>query len=304
MAKSGLKHIDVGTELTKTEWESEDSHEVVHGTSFPSSPVERQLFYRDDEHRWYVYDGTEWVWLGGGSGMEVHGNEYHDPGFASEAALFSHEIAATGIHGAGSDYLCGAKSPSIKARDFVKGFASGKLLKGAGIDADPAEISSWEKVADVVAGSNLDYVDLTSLDGNSAGCYYLTLCIYNPLGSSCIYYLYVNGDTTNANYYYQWITAASTVISANRENAPVLLSLSAGQSVFLFITMTKDPQGYFRYNISAFGELATTALTWGAGSGIKSNATITNITSLRIAAGSTGGIGQNSFLLLCKPRTA
>jgi hypothetical protein len=84
MAKSGLKHIDVGAELTKTEWESEDSHEVVHGTSFPSSPVERQLFYRDDEHKWYIYNGSEWVWLGGGAGggMQVHGNEYHDPDFA------------------------------------------------------------------------------------------------------------------------------------------------------------------------------------------------------------------------------
>jgi len=32
MAKSGLKHIDVGNELTKTEWESEESHELVRNT--------------------------------------------------------------------------------------------------------------------------------------------------------------------------------------------------------------------------------------------------------------------------------
>jgi len=68
MAKSGLKHIDVGPELTKTEWESQETHELIHGTSFPSSPVERQLFYRDDEHKWYIYNGTSWVWLGGGGG--------------------------------------------------------------------------------------------------------------------------------------------------------------------------------------------------------------------------------------------
>ena len=68
MAKSGLKHIDVGFELTRTEWESEESHELIHGTSFPASPVERQLFYRDDEHKWYIYNGSDWVWLGGGGG--------------------------------------------------------------------------------------------------------------------------------------------------------------------------------------------------------------------------------------------
>jgi hypothetical protein len=108
MAKSGLKHIDVGAELTKTEWESEESHEVVHGTSFPSSPVERQLFYRDDEHKWYIYNGSDWVWLGGGGGgMEVHGNEYHDPDFAEVSHTHSdlspaHKDAATGVHGVGA----------------------------------------------------------------------------------------------------------------------------------------------------------------------------------------------------------
>lgn len=60
MAKSGIKHIDVGPELTKAEWESEESHTLVHGNAFPGSPVERQLFYRDDEHVWYIYDNTAW----------------------------------------------------------------------------------------------------------------------------------------------------------------------------------------------------------------------------------------------------
>lgn len=106
MAKSGLKHIDVGSELSKPEWESEESHELIHGTSFPSSPEERQLFYRDDEHKWYIYDGTDWVWLGGsGGGMEVHGNEYHSPDFATEATLATHAAATSGVHGAGGNNL-------------------------------------------------------------------------------------------------------------------------------------------------------------------------------------------------------
>jgi hypothetical protein len=100
LAKSGLKHIDVGAELTKTEWESEDSHEVVHGNSFPGSPVERQLFYRDDEHKWYIYNASSWVWLGGGGGgMAVHGNEYHDPDFEPQGVAASlvetHRTTAT-----------------------------------------------------------------------------------------------------------------------------------------------------------------------------------------------------------------
>jgi len=101
MPKSGLKHIDVGPELTKTEWESEESHELIHGNSFPDSPVERQLFYRDDEHKWYIYNGTDWVWLGGGGGggMQVHGNEYHDPDFEQQGVaatlIETHRTTAT-----------------------------------------------------------------------------------------------------------------------------------------------------------------------------------------------------------------
>lgn len=68
MAKSGLKHIDVGNELSKSEWESQETHELIHGTEFPASPPERQLFYRGDEHKWYIYNGSSWVWLGGGGG--------------------------------------------------------------------------------------------------------------------------------------------------------------------------------------------------------------------------------------------
>ena len=102
MAKSGLKHIDVGPELTKSEWENEESHELIHGTSFPASPAECQLFYRDDEHKWHIYNGSEWVWLGDG-GMETHGNEYHSPDFEEEgvaaAQIATHATLSTNVHG-------------------------------------------------------------------------------------------------------------------------------------------------------------------------------------------------------------
>jgi len=41
------------------------------------------------------------TWPGGtpGGGMEVHDNEYHDPDFATEAALAAHAALTTGVHG-------------------------------------------------------------------------------------------------------------------------------------------------------------------------------------------------------------
>jgi hypothetical protein len=135
MAKSGLRHIDVGAELTKTEWESEDSHELLHGTSFPGTPVERQLFYRDDEHKWYIYNASSWVWLGGGGGgMSDHGNEYHTPDFAE--ATHTHAQ----LHTQGTDTALGAlgtKNPPIDAD---------KAIFRDSADSDNLKTSTWFQI--------------------------------------------------------------------------------------------------------------------------------------------------------------
>jgi len=60
----GIKHIDVGQQLAQAEWESEDIHELASGTSFPETPSEKDRYYRSDEHKWYIYNGTEWKALG------------------------------------------------------------------------------------------------------------------------------------------------------------------------------------------------------------------------------------------------
>jgi hypothetical protein len=33
----------------------------LHGTAFPANPFERELFYRDDLHNWFEFNGTVWV---------------------------------------------------------------------------------------------------------------------------------------------------------------------------------------------------------------------------------------------------
>ena len=74
MAKSGIGHADVGDELSKAEWLSEESHALVHGNAFPDLPVERQLFYRDDLHAWYIRTNLDWVSLKTVSSEIDHGS--------------------------------------------------------------------------------------------------------------------------------------------------------------------------------------------------------------------------------------
>lgn len=64
----GVKHISVGNILTQAEYEYDAGHDIESGTSFPGSPTEKDLFYRTDEHKWYVYNGTTWTDLTGGAG--------------------------------------------------------------------------------------------------------------------------------------------------------------------------------------------------------------------------------------------
>jgi len=57
----GIKHTPVGTQLSQAEWEDDASHFLASGTSFPSSPSEGDLFYRTDQHKWYLYNGVGWT---------------------------------------------------------------------------------------------------------------------------------------------------------------------------------------------------------------------------------------------------
>lgn len=41
-----------------SEWN--DTHDIEEGTSFPVTPVEKELFYRIDLHIMYCWDGTIW----------------------------------------------------------------------------------------------------------------------------------------------------------------------------------------------------------------------------------------------------
>ena len=250
MAKSGLKHIDVGPELTKTEWESEESHELIHGTSFPSSPVERQLFYRDDEHKWYIYNGTEWVWLGGGSGggMEVHGNEYHDPDFeqagvaaslvethrtsqthtqpqppaehgnekhnpdfASEAALASHAAATTGMHGAGSSHLALFGAASTLVSRVV-----------------------WKDAADIVLDlsartASIDWtdLDLTSYTSANAKLALLQVKLNGEYGTSGDNVLRIRKNGTSETKIYLLVPSSRSDYDLSQ--AHIVLGLDSGQ---------------------------------------------------------------------------
>jgi len=159
----------------------------------------------------------------------------------------------------------------------------------------------WQVLAEVNVASNCDYVDFTGLDINSDWFYILQNTIKNPLGSDSNYYLFVNGDTTTTNYYSQRLTGDYTSVSADRYNAPYWSKCESGHTEFTTGFITKAPDGRPVYElIYKRGQTSTIRIYLFVGEKVSS---VTNITSLRIAAQVSGAIGAGSKFILARPRS-
>lgn len=58
----GVVHSDIGSQLTQAEYHNEGSHDLSGGSSFPGGPSVKDLYYRSDENKWYIYS-TSWTEL-------------------------------------------------------------------------------------------------------------------------------------------------------------------------------------------------------------------------------------------------
>lgn len=66
----GIEHISVGPQYTQPEFEAQLSHNLRSGNAFPALVFERDLFYRNDLNKWFIYDGTNWIDLTIGSWID------------------------------------------------------------------------------------------------------------------------------------------------------------------------------------------------------------------------------------------
>jgi len=158
-----------------------------------------------------------------------------------------------------------------------------------------------EKVAEVEVSSDCAYVDFTGLDGSSAWFYVLYSSIKNPVTtSSSRYNIFVNGDNSEANYYTQWCYADGTSRNSSRANDATILFLSPSTKGFSCVEITKDMEGYYRWLARECRyDGSNVQLEFRAGC---KTATITNITSLRVQASASDGIGAGSKFVLFKVR--
>lgn len=196
---------------------------------------------------------------------------------------------------------------TITSGKIIIADANGLPSEGTNTDTEvknAVDVSSnvMEKVSEVNVSSDCTYVDFTGLDGDDEQPYLIYCNIKNPTTGAVGYNLFVNGDTIETNYYYQQILIDGTNSSPARGNHARILSVPASQAGFAEATILKDVNGYYR---------AISSQSRDVGSNVKlmlgtvcKTGTITNITSLRLSATATGGIGAGSRITLFKVRRA
>jgi len=235
------------------------------GTQFVSENIDTILktYYNPSPHHLLKYDGTRFI-------REVIGvvlKSYYNPSQTDEIIIYN-------------------------GTNFVNRFIG---------DVDAVK-NTMEKIAEVNVSSDCDYVDFTNLDGNDDWFYWLLIVIKNPSTTSTHLNLYVNGDTTESNYHYAYLSSGSGGVSGGVENRPSILYLDSGVGALLSIVISKDVDGYFRYmsrGVRKTGSDVVVDIRHGC-----RDSTISNITSLRIQGLASGMIGVGSKFILFKARRA
>jgi len=161
--------------------------------------------------------------------------------------------------------------------------------------------STWEKIAEYVAPSDVTNIDFTGLDINEDGFYVLFFHVKNPAGANAALYLFVEGDYTATNYYCQYLRGDGTTVSGNRVNNPTIGYVFSGETVNGIVYIYRDVDGYFRY-LTLFSYKPAASIRVEIRAGAKT-APVSNITQLRVHATVAGAIGEGSRFILCRVRT-
>ena len=161
---------------------------------------------------------------------------------------------------------------------------------------------TWVKVYETTLTSAATFVTISSLTGNTAIDYMLSIRCVNGYDGAIIVYLYPNNDTTSANYGWQSLIGQDSSTLAQRSNASIRIGESdALGNMFWANTILCAKSGYVRtaINNQSYRITGTTVYTREITGQVWSN-TADEITSLVITASQTDGLGAGTYICLYK----
>jgi hypothetical protein len=147
-------------------------------------------------------------------------------------------------------------------------------------------------VAETIVSSAATSISFTGLDAIAHGGYVLTGHIINTSASTASYSFFMNNDTIQANYQYQYLVGSGASTAAGSANNASLLSAGAG--VTANFTLNIDPSSMSKTSI--YGSVAATGSIVSAF--LEKTAVIANLTQLDIVGSVSNSIGIGSVIRL------
>lgn len=146
-----------------------------------------------------------------------------------------------------------------------------------------------------VSGRAVTSIDFSGLDINTHKSYRVEIEMINATDSQALLYMFVNGDTTLANYASQGLAGVGSTVSSSRLSAPKICinSTSVGSDNAVVVNVTRVA-GKCSYISSYVRDIGSTSIVQGEIMWGGKTATVTNITQLTFTSSVAMAIGVGS----------
>lgn len=182
---------------------------------------------------------------------------------------------------------------SIKAL----GVGTAQLANASVTQAKLSGINHLQLVSSQTLGANATTVDFSSLNFNTDGEYFFEGYVTNTAANSVR--LYVNNDTTDANYSTQNFTAVTTTLTGSTSAAPIAATTQgSATSKWWFRGRAFLVNGWFSFESES--NRGNDSNGYEKHTGHKSSASIANITQLTFSHASANGFATGSIFRIYK----
>jgi len=150
-----------------------------------------------------------------------------------------------------------------------------------------------KKIAEVSPTSNVTYFDVTGLDINTHKFYLIFGRFKNATASAMTIYMFVEGDTNNANYVHRYFYGDGSTAYTGQNNYATFCDVGASGSSIAMVYLVREVDGTVRWtaSVNAHGVVRFA-------NGVKKTTTVTNITQLRFQSSATNGIAAGSRVVI------
>lgn len=195
------------------------------------------------------------------------------------------------FHGSKIASISTLTSLSIISSDISNGIGAGSRFKLYSLIAEP--------IADITVSADTTQVDISNINFDETNELLLIADVNNSSGLTSNYSIYVNGDTTETNYYVQEKKAVDTAVTSIKNNNAVFGAIDNTKNMLSLIKIKPTFDNYFIFQAETTQNVGEIDVSLKKSYGAKL-ATISGVTSLSMISSTADAIGTGSRFKLYK----